>query len=184
MIIILEGIDKAGKSTIARNLAKLLNCRIVKRPRELLPFADGKMDIVQQYMFTAELFKKEQFVIFDRFYPSELVYSYLRGTDKLYNEANSVWQFEKWFIEKNKCLIFVIEDYEDEIQKRFVQDKEDYLRTEDVHEIIVRYEVFKTLSKADVIMLPATLNFMDKMERILSEIAHNTCTIDIEEDEL
>lgn len=85
-VIIIEGIDRVGKTTLALKLKKELNAKILKDAT-----IDGRLtkEIVSEKINTTvnllTLWPKNDILIVDRFHLSELVYGYL---DRRYNNLH------------------------------------------------------------------------------------------------
>ena len=82
MVIIIEGLDRTGKTTLANELSKRFNIPIYKKDREELlgkTFADDELINLGDSIATIKLFNSELFkgrhVILDRFHWSEYVFN-------------------------------------------------------------------------------------------------------------
>jgi len=93
MILIIEGSDLSGKTYAIEKIAKHFNSGFVLKnaykPKEARD--SGKIyaqyysiiDVVDLYRMS----RKNDLVILDRFFPSQAVYSYLRGKDEMYDSC-------------------------------------------------------------------------------------------------
>ena len=171
MIIVVSGCDKVGKTTFAQALSKILGWEIIKRPKNLLPSTDfaNEKTMLAQYRLMYALFKDKN-VIFDRYYESELVYSYLRGEDKLEDEGNDLWMFDKEFSQGNTLFIILDEDQR-VLTKRFSSDREEYLKAEEVNNILDRFSRFVNRTEVDCLYLNSHVSFKEKMSMVLEYIA-------------
>ena len=81
MVIIIEGLDRTGKTTLANELSKRFNIPIYKKDREELgkTFFDDELINLGDSIATIKLFNSELFkgrhVILDRFHWSEYVFN-------------------------------------------------------------------------------------------------------------
>ena len=155
-LIIIEGIDKSGKSTLADKLLKSIK-NSVHIKANIRPYNNTKEEsqkIKEYYESILELlnnkFFKDKTLIVDRFYPSQLVYSIKRGNDNF----NDKWyeEFENKIIKFNHLLIYCyISD--NILHKRFLRDKEEYLKIKDIKLILNRYNYFVTITKLNKILI-------------------------------
>jgi thymidylate kinase len=145
MLIIIEGVDKTGKTTLTEYLLKKLpKAYMIKygdRPkdgsyleREKVRLAHWKMLDVYNYSF------KDCVLILDRFFPSEIVYSHKRGydasKDKEYIEMKNL-------IEKAGDVIFIhCKTDPEQIAKKFLEDGEDYAKVDEIKQLISRYDEY------------------------------------------
>jgi thymidylate kinase len=128
MHIILEGIDKSGKTTLAKYLSKELNMPIQK-------VSAPKIDPFIEYVNL--LIDTKIPTIFDRFHIGEMVYGPIkRGKSQL--------DFRKRAIVE--MLMNGLETYNiycdgpvNVIARRFVEDKEDYLTVDEIPEVLEAY---------------------------------------------
>lgn len=125
VILILEGLDKTGKSFLARALNKSLNVPIYKgtsapKTKEELRTLDRR-EIVRVDLNTLHEFLKQtqHSVIIDRLFLSELVYSkvYHRPVDEAF-----LWDVDKQFAELGTIVIYCMTTPE-HLKKRFVEEK-------------------------------------------------------------
>ena len=153
MIIIIEGIDKAGKSTIVQDLLTQrmkhgedpIVFKLSQKPKDKSVKEQEKIKIIYTELFEqANRLNNTRLVIFDRAYPSEMVYSQLRGYDAMQDEF---WiNFDKTLgsksvNEQNVFLIYCMAPYE-KLLERFESEKEEFLKKEEIAEILTRYDIF------------------------------------------
>ena len=81
MIIIFEGHDKAGKSTIAKTLSTQLDYPIFNDPRrkQIINHHDTTAAVQAGLLLANFMYCTKPNIILDRFYPSEIVYSKVLG---------------------------------------------------------------------------------------------------------
>ncbi len=115
IIIILEGIDKSGKSTIANFLKEKFGFEIVK-------CSQPKGDAYKEYV--SKLNKVNKNTVFDRFCYGELVYGPLyRGKSQIDNKKLA--NIETLASAKNAIIIYCY-DKPELIAKRFNKDKKSF----------------------------------------------------------
>lgn len=121
MFIVLEGIDKQGKSSLARHLAEKTGWEIVK-------FSKPKGDPYIEYM--EFLLNRKEPAILDRYYLGELAY----GPVKRGKAGLNTWQvrnIERLLQARNSLNIYC---WTDELTTRFnfKNEKEEYLTLDDI----------------------------------------------------
>lgn len=102
-MIILEGPDNAGKSTIAKKIEKDLNKKGVITKIKHFDTPDETFDFYDDYLKEME---GNEFKIFDRFFYSELVYSELLGREARISKS-TIRTIEDKILEKNGIIYFV-----------------------------------------------------------------------------
>lgn len=166
MLIILEGVDRVGKSTIATRLSNVLNIPIF---HPLKPFKPTEVHIRQiegEYYAIAKLNILMKFnLICDRFHYSQYVYPKVKCQ---YDE----W-IEKMFydIEKlleSKAVVFYLYGDIGTILKRINAEETDFeLERKKINEYFNYYEEVFTKSKLDIIKLDTTkLTLEETAEKI------------------
>lgn len=139
MRIIIDGCDKSGKSTLIEALKNeipsLIGLKLLTKPKDASD--KSKQYIQQMYIHMADMTRNQQaHYLFDRFYPSQMVYSFKRGHDDL--ENGWFWGFEKE-LAKTPSLYILLDVDEKLLAKRFVSEGEDYALPEDIKTIKDRY---------------------------------------------
>ena len=126
MIIILSGIDKVGKTTLARQISKETGLPYVKfNPPKSLKVIDPLLwsrDVVIFHRTLLEYFEKlvlsreKVGVIFDRFYPDEIVYSKIfRGL-----ELKDIYRdIDERFAKLNTILLYLLHPDFIELKRRW-----------------------------------------------------------------
>ena len=154
MILILDGIDKSGKSTFAKELCKLFPFKVYKFTRK--PKDDSKMErqkIKTHYLATLETIVQLPDImhVFDRFHFSELAYSKKRG----YEAMDDKWFFDilETKIKKHPHLVVYCFCEKEKILQRMIIEKEEYMEKEDLDEILARYEKVLGMSQLNIIKI-------------------------------
>lgn len=139
MIIIVEGCDKSGKSTLSRLLKSLLQADYYHSSLSL------EEDLFLKYRSLIE--RVQKLTICDRFYPSELVYGpIIRGHSRLSKEQ---------FIKLNQLVarkggFFVYCESSIEVITKRIQDRGDPLPSNKVAQILDKYTKIIKLMKSDL----------------------------------
>lgn len=83
MVIIIEGVDRVGKSTLASKLSTKLNCPIFhdRDLKDYSKFDSGATDYKFRDRMRHIKTCKKDYIIYDRFHLTELVYDSLRGQE-------------------------------------------------------------------------------------------------------
>jgi len=130
-IIIIEGCDCAGKSTIAELLSKKTGYKIVKGSS----FQISELGGDGMYDHMSKLLDRENIII-DRFYMSNLVY----GTLFDYPLMNYL-QFDELAdkTSKNALMVYVTAS-EEKIKNRMMARGDDMIKSENVRSILEKYD--------------------------------------------
>lgn len=172
MNVIVEGIDKSGKSTIVKDLMEYLESespiymKISKKPSD--DSFGERQAVIRMYeeLFyqTGWVHNKDRTFIFDRSYPSEMVYSWKRGYDAL--SDNNLLSLDARLAENNHTfLIYCTTDMET-IAKRFDTDKEEYLVKEDIQRTLERYEIFLAKTKLPLVVINSSDDRQYNLDRV------------------
>jgi len=145
MLIIIEGMDKTGKSTLSeyllKNLPRAYYMKNGFRPKDGSEVERNK--IVKTYSKLLDVYLenfKDSILILDRFLISEYVYSYKRG----YEAINS--QELKYIRDRLEKIDDVIMIYcktdKTLIAENFKKDKEDFVDVSEINELCKRYDKY------------------------------------------
>lgn len=129
MIIILEGIDKTGKTTLANLISKRYGFEIVK-------CSQPKGDPYIEYM--TKLHQAEgKNVVFDRFYLGELAYGpVFRGKTQLSSEQCRNIELKAM---SQGCIVIYCYDIPSKISERFKSDGETFAKDEHIQRLMELY---------------------------------------------
>lgn len=131
MLIILEGLDKCGKTTLANYIVEKYNFKYIH-------FGQPKKNAFDEYMeFLNEITKDENYVI-DRFHLGEPTYGVVYRKKSSINKGQLA-KIEKRINELDGILIYCY-DSVDNIEKRFIEDKEDFTKKEDIEKLLQLYK--------------------------------------------
>lgn len=140
-VIIFEGTDLVGKTALIEKIGKELNGGIVLKNSFRPNSIEDDSQIQYQYMIMADLIKeiskskfyhKMKFLFLDRFYQSQLVYSYLRGKDDLdyylREESNFYSSFEFFLSSLSIDIKYVwVTDWRKNIRRRFKEFGDEHI---------------------------------------------------------
>ena len=172
MLIILEGLDLAGKSYIAEQLLKgLPNCFYMKqgnRPKDKSEEERSKIQDTYYAMLEAwtSINDPNTNMIFDRYYPSELVYSlpkrgYDAFEDKIYRDLEG-----DLLSYNDKVLVLYVFTHKEELLKRFEVRGDDYMTPGDIDILLSRYNAFIAQTRLAVCQIQSGTPINEIMEMI------------------
>lgn len=165
MNIIIEGCDKSGKSTIIEALKNkvpgMVSVKLMTKPRT-------KEEADREYI--QDVYKKMRSisrttnlpVLFDRFYLSEVVYSFKRGYEAM--DDPFFKEFDRSL--KEDTILVLLEVDPELIAKRFKKDREDFAKEEEIELIQKRYRTVFEQSELPKIKIDPT----DRLEEAVEEI--------------
>ena len=181
--IIIEGVDKSGKSTIIEKMKNQfeygLAIKNMIKPKDaseeeterIIDMYDQILRISNQSDLRNP--SNHNFIyILDRFYQSEIVYSILRGNDR-FEEERFMAVVDLW---ENKIakdtLLVLLETDPAIVAERFKICKEDFVKEEQIKMLQERYNRCFEMSKLPKIKLDTTqLGIEKSLELIKQEIA-------------
>lgn len=155
MMLIVEGLDKCGKSTLVDYLLKNLEDTFIikngyrpkgndRKEKEKILYIYDKLlsNYIQNF--------QNDILIFDRYFISELVYCKKRGYDafKIPGMKDFISAIEE---RKDIILIYCRTDYNN-IKKKFIEDKEEYIEIDEIRKLDKRYQ--EVISKINMLKLP------------------------------
>jgi len=148
MLIILEGLDLAGKSYIAEQLLKRLpHCYYMKhgnRPQGKTAEELAAIKKTYYHMMDAwhAIDSGNNNMIFDRFYPSELVYSFPKRGYEAFQDMGYK-DMENWLLSNfEQVVVLYIYTSKEEMTARFKIRGDDYMEPEDIDILLTRYNAF------------------------------------------
>ena len=173
--IIIEGVDKSGKSTIIEKMKNQfergLAIKNLIRPRDASDEETRRMTDLYDHILRISSCPEVTYIL-DRFYQSEIVYSILRGNDR-FEDANFMEIVKDWekYVAKDTLLV-LLETDPAIIAERFRTCKEDYVKEEQIRMLQERYNRCFEMSKLPKIKLDTTeLGIEKSLELIKQEIA-------------
>ena len=147
MLIIIEGMDKTGKSTLCNYLLKNLPDAFLlkngEKPKDDSKEERDKIKSAYEKIFDAYSSSfKNSVLIVDRFLISEFVYSYKRGYEAM-KDRELLDMIDKLYY-MNALIIYCNVDKKI-IEKKFIEDKEDYTKVEEIEYLLKRYDISLSL---------------------------------------
>jgi len=170
MRIIIDGCDKSGKTTLIEGLKNtipsLVGIKLLTKP------SDGsesqRQYVKMMYAKMAEM-SRDQGVnfLFDRWYPSEMAYSFKRG----YNAIQDGWfyQFEQE-LRKTPHLYVLIEADKKIVAKRFAANGEKFAKVEEIDRIQKRYRKHYDKCQLNKMIIDPTDRLEDAIQEILEAL--------------
>ena len=150
MLVIFEGSDLSGKSTIAENVAKKLPAdtyltKMCSRPKNNSEEEKDKVykrywNIVEWYKFIYTLSEGKDTMVLDRFFPSEAVYSFKRDYDAM--EDKRILELDSYIDTTFNAIIVYCEPSMEVLKKRYILRGDDFAFIDDLPKIRERYETF------------------------------------------
>lgn len=172
MIILFEGVDKAGKSTILKDVQSVLSCSTFKNtaikptdedfdPVKLAGFYIGAYELAQNL-------REEGHILFDRSHITEIVYSNRRGYSAL-----DLFNWLEYEEKLSNFLVVYMSAPVDVIKKRFVTENETYLSAEEIEGTLDLYDSYLSVSKLRVIRLSSLDSRLDNLEKVIQALRTN-----------
>lgn len=168
MIYIVEGIDKSGKSTVIGDLQSLLPGAVIFKLKNK-PTSGSTDERTKVFTCYDELFHQARLnhekvpIIFDRAYPSEIVYSKInRGYDAFY-------QVDWWRLDdelKDIARFIYCSAPEDVLIERFLKHNEKDLTQDQFEEVLERYDLFLGKTSLKTLFLDTTKSREENIETI------------------
>lgn len=174
MRIIVEGVDKSGKSTIIEKMKNQFEYGIaiknMIKPRNTSKDETQRIkNIYEEIEVISSNINSEYIYILDRFYPSELVYSVLRGNDRLEDEKFLNWIKIMEKAMRHNTLLVLIETDAETIAERFKKCGEDFVREDQIKLLQERYNKVFEMSTLPKIKLDTTKLGIEKSLEIIKE---------------
>jgi len=156
MIILFEGIDCSGKSTLIRKFSALFS--------DLLPIRHYKNRIkpkntkasgnqmvgIYRGLYQQALEDPKTYHLFDRSHITEVLYgTFLRDYDPL--KLFDWFTFEKKV--KQEILLCYVETDSQELVRRFHKEKEDFLEVQEIDNLLLGYKVYLSHTNLEVIKI-------------------------------
>jgi len=158
MIILLEGCDKAGKSTLVKGLKEMFPESVVFKnmikPEDKLQSTIGRTAGIYlgSYQFAQQIQREGNtfHTIFDRGHLTEIVYSHRRG----YESTKHIdWiHYERELLSQNAIIVYAHAPA-NVIKERFKTDKETYVDEKEIEGILERYEEYLRITKIPVVRI-------------------------------
>jgi len=140
VVLIIEGCDLSGKSTAIEKISKYFKDGfLIKNLYKPVNSADEK--IYNQYWSIINVIDKLQvdFLILDRFFPSQAVYSYLRGEDEM--DSDLIKDID-YYCARNNFLYVYLDTPVHELEHRFDIRGDEHIKKDDLSLLSERYDKF------------------------------------------
>lgn len=173
MLIILEGLDCSGKSYIATQLLRALpHCYYLKhgnRPKDKSIKEINRIKETYRDMLHAwdAIWDIDNNMIFDRFFPSELVYSLPKRGYEAFDDPD-YQEIEKLILKENAPHIIVLYVFAstEELVSRMKVRGEDYMELGDIDKLKARYNAFLNSTKIPVVRIQSGTDIKEILEKI------------------
>lgn len=149
MMIIVEGTDGTGKTTLCKLLSEKLDYRIIKGSS----FENAKLPQDQLFGWFTFVATKQN-VIVDRFFPSNLTYA------PLYKDYSMIDKKQTKFLEsmiRDKAIIIYLYADINTLKSRIRERGDDYVKEDRLEEISKKYEEVLINSSLDVISVDTSV---------------------------
>jgi len=165
IIIIFEGHDKSGKTTISTELSKRINVPIFKLKKNKKQF-DQLIDLFYGVESTVQFIEQTKCsVILDRFYPSEYVYS------KVYKRFTNVKKILELDKRMSRMNTFIIVCYKDPEAYEIDPADIDITTPKDYSALTQSFKKFSELSKCPIFFLNTSdKNLEEQVKKIVEFI--------------
>jgi thymidylate kinase len=150
MFVIVEGSDLSGKTTFLEKLSKRMNCGVIIK-NALKPRVSAvdlstdyyaemtRLKIHYNSIFKAgNYFDDDQHIFLDRFFPSQVVYSVLRGKDDFSDD----WYEEFEMTMRGKTVYIWIFEDEETLRQRYDDRGDEHVNFEQILIVHRRYQQF------------------------------------------
>ena len=148
-IVIIEGTDLSGKTTAIDKIAKYFNSGFTLKNNFKPINKQSSIEIYEHYwkiismILEYERLNPKELILLDRFYPSQAIYSYLRGKDELH--SLEIMNLDNYCFDKNFKIIYINTEI-NEIIKRYKKIGDEYINSKcDLAIIKQRYDLFMAI---------------------------------------
>lgn len=169
-VLIVEGTDLSGKTTAIEKISKYFkDGLLIKNLYKPKTYPD--QEIYSQYWKIFAMYKSfmghDYFLILDRFFPSQAVYSILRGKDEMF--SHDIKELDEFC--SSEDFIFVLLDTNvEELEKRYDKRGDEHIQKKDLTIFHERYEIFFNTTKMKKIKIN-TLNtdWLETLEKFINK---------------
>lgn len=159
ILIILEGCDNSGKTTLAQNIEKVTNASTYKFTRTPKDDTDLSFEKLKTHYTTfVETISQTKcyYHIADRLHLSQMVYSIKRGRDML----TDPWfqQFEREFVMPLQHILVLCDPPQDVVESRMKVRGDDYIKIQEIPLIMQRYKLAFEKSILDKMIVDTSKN--------------------------
>jgi len=176
VLLIIEGPDLSGKTTAIEKIAKHFNSGFVlknaykpkeQRDSKIYEQYDNILDLIENWEENSWTESSNDVLILDRFYPSQAVYSILRGYDEL--QEPRVELLERRLINYEFDVIYVYLDCSIDLLKcRYKERGDEHISIEQLEMLKTRYDLFYEKCKLNKIKIDTMQkDWLEKFESFL-----------------
>jgi len=167
-IIIVEGSDLSGKTHLIERLSKrLCSGFVLKNAYKPKVAADSKKLFAHYWSILENIIDRKDIVILDRFFPSQAVYSFLRGIDEMNHPEISGFDH---YATVMGFLYIQLDTPLKELQLRYSKRGEDVLSLKDLPKVKDRYDEFYNFTTMIKIKVDTREpDWLDKLEVWVNE---------------
>jgi len=167
MKLIIEGTDLSGKTTIIEKIGKFYNTGFTLKnnfkPKNKLNSAE----IYNHYWHIINLLEEEDFVILDRFFPSQAVYSYMRGLDEL--SFSQIIELDEYASTHNYLYVYVDTPLPI-LLERYRDRGDEHITEKDLEVLRQRYEKFFFQTKMPKLrLISLDVNWFEQLKEFIKE---------------
>jgi len=165
-VLIIEGPDLAGKGYAIEKIAKSFkNGFLIKNLYKPKEHTDSK--IYKQYWAIMKMCEKQEFIILDRFFPSQAVYSYMRGDDEM--KSSMIKMLDQECSELGYIYVY-LDTSLDALENRFDQRGDEHIQKKDLIKLKKRYDMFWKQTKMDKIKVDTTkLGWLELLKEFVED---------------
>lgn len=177
MILLVEGVDKSGKTSLIQELLKKFPGAIVikneHKPTDYSPeFIAGVY--AGLYSGLRRLHKtQDPFIILDRSHITEIVYGHVLRNYNAYEVYD--WKKVEEKIKKYTLLVYMYAPQE-VLERRYVEEKEEFILEKHIPELLANYEVylehFTKLYKSKILRLNSTREMSENLLKVFNLITN------------
>ncbi len=167
-IIIFTGHDMAGKTTIAKEISKILNIPYFKSKKQHDKNHNHVLGLQYSIEEFTQLFEQvpQYNIIFDRFVETEFVYSKVHKRD---TDFNKIWEIDTRLSKLNAKFIYCFKD-----EEKYQDDDMDMIAKDKYNDLKTGFDVFFKQSKCKHLYLNTSdENLKAQIETILDFILNN-----------
>jgi len=174
MRIIVEGVDKSGKSTLIEKMKNQFEYGIaiknmIKPRGNSLEETQRICNIYEDIEVMSQNIDPNHVFILDRYYQSEIVYSILRGNDRLVDPGFKNWVRDIESAIKHNTLLVLVETDAKTVAERFRKCNEDFVKEDQIKMLQDRYNQVFEMSTLRKIKLDTTKLGIEKSLELIKE---------------
>jgi len=169
VVLIVEGPDLSGKSYAIEKIGKYFNNGIILK-NTYKPKHSNDSEIYDRYwkiidMLNEYIYEDSGVAILDRFFPSQAVYSVLRGEDELY--SNEISNLDNSCSIRNFLYVY-LDTPEDVLKQRYDTRGDEHIKKQELQMLKERYDEFYQMSNMRKVKIDTSLD--DWLVKIKTEV--------------